>query len=141
MVRVKVKKLHKNAVIPTYAKFGDACMDLYATNCWLDDHGNFVYETGLALEIPEGWAALIYPRSSVSKTSLTLRNSVGVIDSGYRGQILVKFAKQNSLNEVYKIGDRIAQLMLIPIHTCCFVEVDELCESDRGTGGFGSTGN
>ena len=140
MMRVKVKKIDKKAIIPSYAKEGDACVDLHSTNCWLDDHGNFVYETGLKLEIPEGWAGLIFPRSSIGKTSLMLRNSVGVIDSGYRGQVLVKFAKQNSTNMPYRVGDRVAQLMIVPIKTICFVEVDDLRPSERGEGAFGSTG-
>jgi dUTP pyrophosphatase len=139
-MRIKVKKLHPDAVIPTYAKAGDAGMDLYATEMEWDDHGNSCYCTGLSLEIPAGYVGLIFPRSSISKTPHTLRNSVGVIDSGYRGEVMVKFGG-NSSAESYKKGDRIAQVMILPYPKIHFVESQDLSESERGSGGFGSTGN
>ena len=93
-VKVKIKKLHPDAVIPSYAKHGDAGMDMYAVSKGeLDKYGNMVYHTGLAMEIPRGHVGLIFPRSSVSKTPHMLRNHVGVIDSGYRGEII--FAIEN----------------------------------------------
>ena len=146
-MKVKIKKLNENAVIPKYAKLGDAAMDLYATKVSQDSAENYVYGTGLAMEIPKGYVGLIFPRSSISKTSHTLRNSVGVIDSGYRGEIMLKFFGlprdaefENSELLVYHPGDRIGQIMIIPHPEVEFVEVDDLSESDRGDGGFGSTG-
>ena len=137
---VNIKKLNPNAVIPKYAKPGDACVDLVAVEKWSDDFGNTCYNTGLALEIPPGHVGLVYPRSSISKTDMMLRNSVGVIDSGYRGPVVLKFREYDVSLFNYKIGDRIAQLMVMPYPKVEFVEVEKLSDSDRGTGGFGSTG-
>lgn len=144
-MNIKVKKLHSDAVIPSYAKVGDAALDLYAVERGIaDSHGNMVYKTGIAIEIPSGYVGLIYPRSSISKTKHMLRNHVGVIDSGYRGEIILKFgwfSQSSTLNDViYDAGDRIAQLMVLPYPKVKFVEVDELSGSARGDGGFGSTG-
>ena len=138
---VNIKKLNPNAVIPKYAKEGDACMDLVAVEKWTDDFGNTCYNTGLALEIPSGFVGLLYPRSSVSKTDMTLRNCVGVIDSGYRGPVVLKFREHDNSLFNYKIGDRVAQLMIMPYPQVEFVEAEELSDSDRGAGGFGSTGS
>ena len=95
------------------------------------------------MEIPDGHVGLIYPRSSVSKTPHSLRNHVGVIDSGYRGEIVFKFgwveSSSNSV-EIYNAGDRIGQIIIMPYPKVEFIEVDELSTSDRGVGGFGSTG-
>ncbi len=93
-MKVKIKKLHKNAIIPQYAKSGDAGMDLVATSKSYDKHGNVVYGTGLAFEIPKGFVGLLFPRSSNAKKDLLLSNSVGVLDSGYRGEVMFKFKKQ-----------------------------------------------
>src|SRR5690606_10497369 len=90
-MKVKIKRLHPQAVIPSYAKPGDAGMDLTATSKSYDENGNVVYGTGLAFEIPEGYVGLLFPRSSNSKTDLILSNSVGVLDSGYRGEVMFKF--------------------------------------------------
>jgi len=144
-MNVKVKKLHNKAVIPTYAKRGDAALDLYAVERGkADQYGNMVYRTGLAMEIPEGYVGLVYPRSSISKTKQMLRNHVGVIDSGYRGEIILKFGWFSQAatpdSTIYDAGDRIAQLMIIPHPKVKFTEVEELSDTDRGTGGFGSTG-
>lgn len=101
-----------------------------------------VYGTGLAVEIPEGYVGLLFPRSSISKKGLTLANSVGVIDSGYRGEIMFKFAITSDRprkNSVYEVGDRIGQLIIMPYPKIEFV-TGELTESERGVGGFGSTG-
>ena len=143
---VKIKKMHPEAVVPTYAKDGDAGMDIYAVKAGdADDCGNMVYHTGIAMEIPAGHVGLIFPRSSVSKTPHSLRNHVGVIDSGYRGEIIFKFGwvesyVTNEAIKIYKAGDRIGQIIIMPYPQVKFVEVDELSDSDRGTGGFGSTG-
>tara|TARA_Y100000592_G_scaffold100517_1_gene180929 strand:- start:1355 stop:1771 length:417 start_codon:yes stop_codon:yes gene_type:complete len=137
-MRIRIKKTHENAVIPKYAHFGDAAVDLVAVRKWEDDHGNICYGTGLAMEIPTHHVGLLFPRSSISKTDLRLANAVGVIDSGYRGEIILKFDLKGGI--LYKVGDRIAQLMLVPIPSINFVEVVNLPSSDRDTGGFGSSG-
>ena len=138
-MRIRVKKIHEDAVIPRYAHFGDAAVDLVATRKWEDEHGNICYGTGLAMEIPENHVGLLFPRSSVSKINLRLTNAVGVIDSGYRGEVMLKFDKTG--NKQYEPGDRIGQLMLVPIPSIQFVQVVNLPHSDRGFGGFGSTGS
>ena len=144
-MKVNIKKLAPNAVIPKYAKTGDAGMDLVATRTDHDKYGNIVCYTGLAMEIPDSHVGLLFPRSSISKTPMTLRNSVGVIDSGYRGEIIFKFKKEqyNDLNlpGAYVAGDRIGQIIIIPYPQIEFNEVTELSDSDRGQGGFGSTGS
>jgi len=138
-MKVKIKKLHEDAVIPSYSKPGDAGMDLYSVRHDKDKNGNDVHYTGLAIEIPEGHVGLLYPRSSISKTSCSLRNAVGVIDSGYRGEVMLKFSCSTNLN-CYNVGDRVAQLIIMPYPQIEFEEVEELSDTDRGVGGFGSTG-
>jgi dUTP pyrophosphatase len=139
-INLKIKKLHDEAVIPHYAKVGDAGLDLVAiTEEWNDDHTMVTYNTGLAFEIPEGHVGLLFPRSSVSKTSLNLANSVGVIDSGYRGPVMLKFRYPEE-GFVYEVGDKVGQLVIMQIPTVNIVEVEELSSSERGEGGFGSTG-
>ena len=141
MEKVKIKRLHKDAVIPSYSRQGDAGMDLVATSKFYDDFDNICYGTGLALEIPEGYVGLLFPRSSISKTDLTLRNSVGIIDSGYRGEITFKFNNiLMSSCEPYNVKERIGQLIIIPYPTIEFKEVEELSTTERGAQGFGSTG-
>ena len=137
---IKIKKLHPNAIIPTYAKEGDAAMDLYAAEVMKDNYGNYVYLAGIAAEIPPGFVGLLFPRSSVSKTSMALANSVGVVDSGYRGEVMLKFRQTGDANPIYRAGDRVGQLMIIPHPKMEFIEVPELSTTDRGEGGFGSTG-
>ena len=139
-MKVKVMKLDAGAIVPKYAKPGDAGMDLYAVSQKFDDHGNYVFGTGLAMEIPEGHVGLIFPRSSISKTAHSLRNAVGVIDSGYRGEIMMKFDINTHNSPVYDVGDRIAQIIIMPYPQIEFEEVFELADSERGSGGFGSTG-
>jgi dUTP pyrophosphatase len=140
-MKVKIKKLHSDAVIPTYAKSGDAGMDLVATKIISNTTFDVTYGTDIALEIPEGFVGLVFPRSSIRKYELILSNSVGVIDSGYRGEIQATFKKENGLDSLaYKVGDRICQIMIIPHPTIEFEEVNELNNTDRGQGGFGSTG-
>lgn len=137
-MQVKIKKLHDLVEIPTYAKPGDAGMDLTAVKIEKDAYGNAVIYTGMALEIPEGYVGLVFPRSSISKYDMHLRNGVGVIDSGYRGEIMLKFSFLEDGN-LYQMGDKVAQLIIIPYPKIAFDEVDELSETDRGEGGFGST--
>ena len=141
-MQVRIKKLSPEAVIPTYAKDGDAGMDLVATSIKFDGT-QITYGTGLAIEIPEGFVGLVFPRSSIRKTDLSLSNSVGVIDSGYRGEIQATFnqkalSKNGSL--LYGVGDRIMQIIIIPYPPIEFEEVNELNNTERGEGGFGSTG-
>lgn len=144
-MKVKIKKLHENAVIPSYAKARDAGLDLTATTKTFDDNNNVVYGTGLAIEIPQGHVGLLFPRSSNAKTDLYLTNHVGVVDSGYRGEIMFKFRKSDCTKNyqearLYEIGDRVGQLIVIPYPAIEFEEVEELSNSERGTGGFGSSG-
>lgn len=140
-MKVNIKKLNESAVIPQYAHSTDAGLDLVATSVEVDDDGNLVYGTGLAFEIPVGYVGLVFPRSSVSLRSLVMANSVGVIDSGYRGEVTAKFKPIGQfLNNPYQIGERVAQLVIIPYPHVEFHEVDSLSESERGTGGYGSTG-
>lgn len=157
-MKVKIKKLSENAVMPTKAHPTDAGFDLTATSCSLDEYGNIVYGTGLAFEIPEGYVGYIFPRSSLSKKTLALANSVGVIDCHYRGEVTFKFkpamlAHKGSWEEedgvvislplpvgVYAVGDRIGQLIIMPLPEIELEEADELSDTDRGTGGYGSTG-
>lgn len=141
-MEVKFKKLVPEAVLPSYSKVGDAGLDLTAISIFRNDK-YIEYGTGLAVEIPEGFVGLLFPRSSVSKTDLVQANSVGVIDSGYRGEIKVRFKKVIEscfVPDVFQLGERIAQLMIIPYPTIKVIESDYLSESERGEGGFGHTG-
>ena len=141
MMTIKIKKLHESSVIPKYAKLGDAGMDLTAVSVSIEDHktyGYIEYDSGLAVEIPEGYVGLLYPRSSISNTGLILSNSVGVIDSGYRGSIKCRF-KAIPNTDVYNVGDRFAQLIIIPYPNITFEEVEELSKTERGDSGYGST--
>ena len=135
MVNIKIKKLHKDAVIPTKAHATDAGYDLYAASTSVDKNYNVVYGTGIAVEIPAGYVGLVFPRSSIASKDIMLSNSVGVIDSGYRGEVMAKFKRVTGEFDSYQVGDRIAQLIIIP-----YPEADELTDSDRGIGGYGSTG-
>jgi dUTP pyrophosphatase len=153
-MKVKIKKLNPLAQIPTYAKDGDAGMDVIATSIISDTPTQITYGLGIALEIPKGFVGVVFPRSSIRKTGLQLSNSVGVIDSGYRGELQATFNKlfggegmydemkvrEMQPNEYYKIGDRVAQIMVIPHPDIQFEAVNELSDTERGEGGFGSTG-
>ncbi len=165
-MKVKIKKLHIDAVIPSYAKTGDAGMDLTAISMHVetgtDYNGEYIeYGTGLAIEIPEGHVGLIFPRSSISKKDLFLANAVGVIDSGYRGEVKLRFKLEQQYDvldswvddtayyimddrrfyaNIYRLGDKVGQLVIIPYPHIELVETEELSDSSRGEGGFGSTG-
>lgn len=181
-MKIKIKKLNDKAVIPTYAHATDAGLDLTATSIKHDfEKDVFIYGTGLAVEIPEGYVGLLFPRSSNRFTEAYMTNHVGVIDSGYRGEILVcyknrtitdianrisdiavnlydlidknnKFSNcdglaeniseinRNAVKQPYNVGDRIAQLIIIPYPYIEFEELDELSNTDRGANGHGSTG-
>lgn len=170
-MEVKVKKLNENAVIGQYAKPGDAGIDLVATSRIFDKYGNVTYGTGLAFEIPEGYVGLLFARSSISKYDLSLANAVGCIDSGFRGEVMFKFKPTLAFTEeveedeedidtesydnvqipgnvdhlventIYEIGDRIGQIIIMPYPQITLVESDTLSDTERGEGGFGSTGS
>ncbi len=141
---VKFRKLVSEAVTPRYAQAGDAGMDLTATSFRITE--TFMeYGTGIAVEIPYGHVGLLFPRSSITKApqGVSLKNSVGVIDSNYRGEILVRFELPYPGIKPYGIipvvGDKVAQLLVIPYPKVHLEEVQELSDSNRGEGGFGST--
>jgi len=135
---VHIKKNHLDAIIPTYAKEGDAGMDLTAVS--IDFTENYIeYDTGLQFEIPEGYVGLIFPRSSISNKDMALCNAVGVIDSLYRGNVTCRF-RNTSHNNYYLIGDRVAQIVIMPYPEVSFIEVEELSTTERGEGGYGSSG-
>ena len=118
-------------------------MDLVATSIISETSNQITYGLGIALEIPDGFVGLIFPRSSIRKYDLALTNCVGVIDSGYRGELQATFNKINHHKirvDDYKVGDRICQITIIPHPIIQFVEVDDLSDSERSSGGFGSTG-
>lgn len=138
---LKFKKLHSGAQTPTKAKKGDAGFDLVATGIISNTTFQITYSLGIAVEIPDGFVGLLFPRSSIRKYELFLSNSVGVIDSGYRGEMQATFIKTNGLDSLsYSVGDRVVQLVIVPNPVVKCKEVEELSDSDRGTGGFGSTG-
>lgn len=168
-LQVKIKKLNENAVIPAYAHPTDAGLDLTAVSKKIEPNGVVTYGTGIAVEIPNGYVGLVFPRSSNCKKDLLLTNSVGVIDSGYRGEIMLKYmpcafnfiapfktrlrvflfgtkwchhniAMYRGHGTEYQVGDRVGQLIIIPYPKVQFEEVAELSDSDRGNGGYGSTG-
>jgi dUTP pyrophosphatase len=138
---VKFKKLHPNAVTPKYSKQGDAGMDLTVTSIFSETEKDITYGFGIAIGIPQGFVGLVFPRSSVRNYDLSLTNCVGVIDSGYRGEIQSTFKKMHGGEQMYKIGDRAGQIMIIAYPNIDFVETNNLSDTERGSGGFGSTGN
>lgn len=141
-MKVKIKKLDDMAVLPYYATDGAAGMDLTATSKEYDSNGCVVYGTSLAFEIPKGYVGLLFPRSSNAKKNLILSNSVGVLDSDYRGEVFFKFKPLCSEyeGEQYQIGDKIGQIVILPYPYIEFEFADELSETTRGVGGYGSTG-
>lgn len=139
-MKIRFKKLNENAVMPTKAHASDAGFDLTATSRMYDDNTCYVYGCGLAVEIPEGYVGLVFPRSSIANKDLLLSNSVGVIDSGYRGEIMAKFKAFRPFPQMYEIGERFAQLIIMPIPDIEWEEAEELSDSERGTGGYGSSG-
>lgn len=136
---VKFKKLIPEATIPTKAHPNDAGFDMTAVKCEYYN-GILTCYTGIAVEIPPGYVGLLAPRSSIYKTGNALCNSVGIIDSGYLGEIMLKFYTISSSRTTYKDGDRVGQLIIMPIPEIEFVETNEFTETERGANGFGSTG-
>lgn len=157
-MQVKTKIINKEIETPVlkYSKQGDAGIDLTATSKWYDEQGNVCYGTNRAFEIPNGYVGLLFPRSSNANKDLLLSNSVGVIDSGYRGEVIMKYKPSQRYltdekgkydydgihweGDIYEIGERIGQLIILPYPQIEFKEVSELSETERGSGGYGSTG-
>ena len=171
-MKVKIKKVHVDAVIPKYAINGDAGIDLTSVSKVYDEYGNVHYNTGLAFQIPEGYVGFLFPRSSNAKKDLILSNSVGVLDSNYRGEVSFKFkpsvvlyddaslSKEGSIGkesnyfsdivvptlesqlifQEYEVGDRIGQIIILPYPKIEFEESEDLDETERNSGSYGSTG-
>ena len=141
---VRIKKLKPNAAIPTYGSKYAAGADLYAcidSAVSIQPGETHLIPTGLSMELPEGYAGLIYARSGLaSKKGLAPANKVGVIDSDYRGEVLVALHNHSSVDAAVEPGERIAQLVITPYIMGVFEEVNELSDTERGAGGFGSTG-
>ncbi len=139
-MNIKIKKLHPNAKMPYRANPNDAGADLVAASLEFKKDGRIIYGTGLAFEIPKGYVGLLVPRSSCSKMGIQMPNSIGVIDSDYRGEVKAVFKESKPDPLIYDLGDRVAQLLIVPIELATFTEVGELSDTERGCGGFGSTG-
>lgn len=140
-MKVRFKKLSPLAVTPTKAHPSDVGFDLVATSVAEYRNREIVsYGTSIAVEIPEGYMGLLFPRSSVYKEHVQLANSIGLIDPNYRGEIMLKFRWVEPKLHRYTIGDRVAQLVIVPFPNIELEESDELSSTDRGEGGFGSTG-
>lgn len=142
-LKLKIKLLSPEARKPTYGSKGAACFDIYATHdAFVSSGGGYKFATGLAFEIPDGHTMLVFPRSGMStKQGLRLANCVAVIDSDYRGELFVPLYNDSRMDQFVRAGDRIAQAMLVKADQIDLEEVNELSETIRGAGGFGSTGN
>lgn len=158
MLRIKTKKLHEDAQIPVFKTTGACAADIYCTELELLDRNREVidvwdqdfppmnamfvrYKLGLAFEIPDGYGMLLLPRSSIIEKDLDLTNCVGLIDTDYRGEISAIFRLQEPGYGIYKVGERCCQLLIIEVPKVSFIESDELSETTRDIGGYGSTGN
>lgn len=140
-VTVRFMRLHRDAKAPYRATEGAAAYDLYAVSMdWDSKNQVYTYGTGLAFEIPPGYCGLLYPRSSIYKVGQIFPNCTGVIDSDYRGEVSMKFSYRDDPKVEYRPGDRIGQLIIMPIPAVAYVECDKLSTTTRGTGGYGSTG-
>lgn len=145
-MQLKVKKLNPEAVLPNYATDGSNGLDLTATAVVV--HPDYVeVRTAISVEIPKGYVGLLFPRSSITKTNMILGNSVGVIDSDYRGEIMFRFKVLDDPNmsvfkyaKIYKQGEKVGQLLLVAAPKLEVIEVKDLVETERGDGGFGSSG-
>ena len=138
-MEIKIKKLYPDSKIPTKGTEYSAGFDMYARD--METKGAYiVYKTGIALEIPIGYCGLCIPRSSIREKPLILCNSIGLIDCDFRGEISFSFKKISYGNNIYEIGDRIGQLVIIPYPNISFVESDTLSKTIRDTNGHGSTG-
>ncbi|MBR3948845.1 MAG: dUTP diphosphatase [Clostridia bacterium] len=141
---VRIKKLRENAVVPTYGSEFAAGADLYAAieeAVTIEANETKLIPTGLAMEIPTGYAGLVYARSGLaSKRGLAPANKVGVIDSDYRGEVMVALHNHGTIEQTIEAGERIAQMVIAPYVTANFILSDSLDDTVRGEGGFGSTG-
>lgn len=146
---VKIKKLVPEAVIPYYATPDSAGMDMTAVSYHYDREKKcHIYDTGIAMELPKGYAAFLLPRSSNNRTDCYVTNSVGLLDSDYRGTIKMSYKDRDALSgdtipeliKPYEVGDRICQILILPYPMIKFTEVEELSKTERGEGGHGSTG-
>ena len=144
MPKIAVKKLHDNAVLPQYGSQFSAGADLYAlldAPVEIQSGETKLIRTGIALEIPEGFAGLIYARSGLaSKRGLAPANKVGVVDADYRGEVMVALHNHSAVPQSVEVGERVAQMIIAPFITANFIFSDELDDTVRGEGGFGSTG-
>jgi len=144
MSNLKFKKMHPKAQTPSRSYPHDAGLDLVAVTAeYNNEYGYYEYDTAIAVEIPPGHVGLLSARSSVSKTGLSLANGVGIIDSTYRGSIKARFYKETLAgirSTPYVVGDKVVQLLIVPIRLPLMVECQELSETDRGDGAWGSTG-
>lgn len=144
MEKINIKKIDKRAVVPTYGSPFSAGADLYAcldAPVTIEPGEAYLVHTGLCMEIPEGFAGLIYARSGLaSKKGLAPANKVGVIDADYRGEIMIPLYNHSKSPQTIENAERIAQIVITPFLTCDFNVVSELNDTERGTGGFGSTG-
>lgn len=145
-IELKIKKLSPNAILPTYGTAGAAGADLYALPegepITIAPGETVFIHTGLAMAIPEGYVGLNFARSGLaSKRGLAPANKVGVIDSDYRGELMVALHNHGDTPQTVEPGDRVAQFLVVPVMTADFCETDTLDDTDRGSGGFGSTGN
>ena len=143
-MKIKIKKLHKRAIIPTYGTEYSAGADLYALlelKIEIKPHETVFVHTGISVEIPEGYCGLIFARSSMgAKRGLAPANKVGVIDADYRGEIMVTLHNHSEIPQTVEPGERIAQLAIVPFLKAEFEVAEELSDTTRGAGGFGSTG-
>lgn len=139
-MKVKLKKLNENVKLPVYAKTGDAGLDIKATRIESENNYSITYGTDLCIEVPFGYVGLIFPRSSIRNYDLSLSNCVGVVDSGYRGEIMATFKKTKLDGMYYDVDDKIMQIIILPYPSIEFEFADELSETERGEGGFGHTG-
>ncbi len=143
-MKIKVKKLNKNAIMPSYGSEFAAGADLYAcieSEVTIEPHTTVMLPTGIAIELPVGYGGFIYARSGLaSKRNLAPANKVGVVDCDYRGEVKVALHNHGETAQTVAVGERIAQLVVAPYITAEFTEADELSDTVRGAGGFGSTG-
>lgn len=143
-MEIRIKKLNDGAILPTYGSAYAAGADLYAlpdTDVTIEPGQTVLIHTGIALELPIGYAGLIYARSGLaSKKGLAPANKVGVVDCDYRGEVMVALHNHGTAPQTVSGGERIAQLVITPYITASFIEADELSDTARGAGGFGSTG-
>lgn len=155
-LKVKIVLINELAILPTYGTEGSGAMDITATSKFYDEYGNTCYGTGLRLEAPEGYQGIAMPRSSISKTDLMMANSVALLDNDFRGETIIKFKNKTmpniaphvqlnlvegviTLTNEYEVGEKIAQLMFLPVPVIEWEEVKELSITGRGDGAFGST--